>query len=189
MAKINLQSINRKASFVHDIISENNLSFLPATELRHTTSLDITLLYTLRFTRFQRHRSTSQDLSIPPRRGRRELYPGGVGIFYSDRFSGKRLNLGFSPTTFEVLACSLCSSSIIFTDPGGGRFFDEITTLLEFVATFQSQVVISGDFNIHVRRPEWPTRTPPACSRFHFILYHIYISYLYIISYHCIYQI
>ena len=33
------------------------------------------------------------------------------------------------------------------------RFFDEITTLLEFVATFQSQVVISGDFKIHVDDP------------------------------------
>ena len=50
MATINLQSINRKASFVHDIISENNLSFLTATELWHTTSLDIRLL------RFQPHR-------------------------------------------------------------------------------------------------------------------------------------
>ena len=33
------------------------------------------------------------------------------------------------------------------------RFYDEITTLLKFVATFQSQVVISGDFDIHVDDP------------------------------------
>ena len=104
--------------------------------------------------------STSQDLLIPSRQGCRELHNhGGVAIFYSDRFSEKRLNLGFSPTTFEVLACSLRSSSIIYTRvviyrPGSGQVtdtsFDEITTLLETVATFQSQVVISGDFNIHV---------------------------------------
>ena len=159
MATINLQSINRKASFVHDIISENNLSFLSATELWHTTSLDIPLLRTVP----QGFRVIDQPRPVDPSSTRApRTNHGGVAIFSSDRFSGKRLNLGFSPTTFELLACSLRSSSIIYTQvviyrPGSeqvtDRFFDEITTLLEIVATFQSQVVISGDFNIHVDDP------------------------------------
>ena len=159
MATINLQSINRKASFVHDIISENNLSFLSATELWHTTSLDIPLLRAVPqgFRVFDQPRPVDPSPTRAPRTNH-----GGVAIFYSDRFSGKRLNLGFSPTTFELLACSLRLSSIIYTQvviyrPGSeqvtDRFFDEITTLLEIVATFQSQVVISGDFNIHVDDP------------------------------------
>ena len=152
-------SHNRKASFVHDIISENNLSFLSATELWHTTSLDIPLLRAVP----QGFRVIDQPRPVDPSSTRAlRTNHGGVAIFYSDRFSGKRLNLGFSPTTFELLACSLRSSSIIYTQvviylPGSeqvtDRFFDEITTLLEIVATFQSQVVISGDFNIHVDDP------------------------------------
>ena len=150
MATINLQSINRKASFVHDIISENNLSFLSVSELWHTTSLDIPLLRAVP----QGFCVIDQPRPIDPSSTRASrTNHGGVAIFYSDRFSG---------TTFEMLACSLRSSSIIYTQvviyrPGSeqvtDRFFDEITTLLEIVATFQSQVVISGDFNIHVDDP------------------------------------
>jgi len=33
------------------------------------------------------------------------------------------------------------------------RFFDELTELLEVVATFRSQVIVTGDFNVHVNDP------------------------------------
>ena len=80
-------------------------------------------------------------------------------VYYLKYRTVERLNLGFSPTTFELLACSFRSASTIFTQvvmcrPGSDqvtdKLFDEITTLLESVAIFQSEVIISGDFNIHV---------------------------------------
>ena len=94
MVTINLQCISRKTSFVHDIISENNLSFLTATELLHTTSLDIPLL-----------RAVPQGFSVidqprpvdPSSTKASRTNHNGVAIFYGDRFSGKRLNLDFSP--------------------------------------------------------------------------------------------
>ena len=103
--------------------------------------------------------SIGRDQTPTPRPDRRKPTTAGWRFFYSDRFTGKRLNLGFSPTTFELLACSCRSASTIFTQviiyrPGSDqvtdKFYDEITTLLESVATFQSEVIISGDFNIHV---------------------------------------
>ena len=64
-----------------------------------------------------------------------------------------------NPTTFEVPSCSLKSAStsvvyVVIYRPGSGpvsdQFFEELTALLEIVATNRCQVIVAGDFNIHV---------------------------------------
>ena len=127
MATINLQSINRKTTFVHDIISDNNLSFLTATELWQTTSQDIPLLRAIPrgFNVIDRPRPANTSATGPLK-----INHGGVAIFYRDRFTGKRLNIGFSPTTFELLVCSFRSASTILTQvviyrPGSDQVTDK----------------------------------------------------------------
>jgi len=60
------------------------------------------------------------------------------------------------PSTFEVLGCSLrsTSSDVVIYRPGSEAvsewFLDELTELLEVVAMFRSQAIVIGDFNVHV---------------------------------------
>ena len=70
---------------------------------------------------------------------------GGVALIHSNRFTSKRLVLDVKPTTFEVLGCTLRSASVAAvyvviyrpsTLPLSDTFFDELTSLLEIVATF-----------------------------------------------------
>ena len=62
-----------------------------------------------------------------------------------------------------VLGCSLRSAStavvhIAIYRPGSAKptklFFDELTRLLEIVVTYRTQIVITGDFNVHVNDPD-----------------------------------
>jgi len=87
---------------------------------------------------------------------------GGVALIHSNRFTPKRITFDFTPTTFEVLGCSLRSDSVnvvyvVIYRPGSDavseRFFEELTELLEVVAALRSQVIVAGDFNIHVNDP------------------------------------
>jgi hypothetical protein len=87
-----------------------------------------------------------------------ETRGGGVAIIYNNRYTGKKITFDVKPTTFEVLGCSLRSAStavvhIVIYRPGSAAvselFFDEFTRLLEIVATFRTQIIITGDFNVN----------------------------------------
>lgn len=84
---------------------------------------------------------------------------GGVAIVHSNRFAAKKITFDVKPTTFEVFGCSLRSASVTVayiviyrpgTKPAPDEFFRELTELLEIVVTFRNEIVITGDFNIHV---------------------------------------
>ena len=72
------------------------------------------------------------------------------------------------PSTFEVVSCSLRSASVTVvhviiyrpgTKPATDGFFTELTALLEIVATFRNERIITGDFNIHVNDvTDWRSR-------------------------------
>jgi len=73
------------------------------------------------------------------------------------------LSFTVQPSTFEVVNCVLRSTSssvfhVVIYRPGSQApsepFFDELITLLEIVATYRCQIVVSGDFNIDVNNPD-----------------------------------
>jgi hypothetical protein len=75
------------------------------------------------------------------------------------------LSLGFQPTTFEVLAVNLSVSRInvlflVIYRPGSEAvkktFFSDLTTVLEKVSTYNCQIVVTGDLNIHLDIPTDP---------------------------------
>ena len=88
-----------------------------------------------------------------------ETRGGGVALIHSNWFTARRLKFDVKPSTFDVLGCTLRSASlnvvyVVIYRPGSEavseRLFDELTELLEVVATFHSQVIVTGDFNVHV---------------------------------------
>jgi len=88
---------------------------------------------------------------------------GDVALLFDKRFVAKKLSFSVQPSTFEVVSCVLRSTSssvvhVVIYRPGSQApsepFFDELIALLEIVATYRCQIVVSGDFNIHVNNPD-----------------------------------
>jgi exonuclease III len=84
---------------------------------------------------------------------------GGIAIIYSDTYVVRVIDTRLLTTSFELLACHLVAASsklvlVTVYRPSSHAvteiFFEEFTSLLELLSTFSSNVVIVGDFNIHV---------------------------------------
>ena len=69
------------------------------------------------------------------------------------------LNIDLEHNTFEMLACCFRASSkpmifVVVYRPGSAAptadFFAQLIMLFEIIATYKSDVIILGDFNIHV---------------------------------------
>ena len=139
---------------VSDTISARHLHVMVLTETWHQQSTDLSLR------RAAPPGYSIMDAARPSADVRRG---GGVALIYSNRFAAKSITLDVKPTTFEFLGCTLRSASLITTyvvlyrpgsEPVCDTFFDDLTALLEIVVTFRSQIVITGDFNIHVNDPD-----------------------------------
>ena len=74
----------------------------------------------------------------------------------------KTIDLHFAATTFEYVCMSITTPNVPVTivvvyRPGSSApdasFFGEFTTILESLATFNSQLVILGDLNVHLEDP------------------------------------
>lgn len=84
---------------------------------------------------------------------------GGLVIIYRGSFCVKRITLSSFQTTFEACAASIstrrgpCMILTVYR-PGfsspSQTFFDEFATVLEQLALYNSQVVIVGDFDLHL---------------------------------------
>ena len=82
---------------------------------------------------------------------------GGIAIVYRDCHAVRVITLPISPTSFEVLVCHFNPAKLVFVTlyrPSRSNiielFFEEFISLLEIVSTYGSEIVLSGDFNIHV---------------------------------------
>jgi len=155
-ATLNIRSVKDHSADVYDIIVDKRLDVLTLTETWHTSNDDLSL-----------RRSAPPGYSVI---GLPRTQPvassatnhGGVAVLFRDRFTASRIDTGFVPSEFEALVCSLRSTSttvihVVIYRPGTkgatAKFFSDLTELLEIVATYQSQIVVSGDFNIHVDDP------------------------------------
>src|SRR5208282_675939 len=84
---------------------------------------------------------------------------GGVALIHRDNLKSKRLISDFTPATFEYVASFLsaadtCIAVVVVYRPGSqpvcGKFFVELTSVLEALAVYSCDVVLTGDFSIHV---------------------------------------
>jgi len=86
----------------------------------------------------------------------------------SDALDFRRLRSPFSPTTFESAAFTVGSHNatvgvLLLYRPGSSAvtetFYSELTEYLEVFALYKCQIVIAGDFNIHVEKDGDPDAT------------------------------
>ncbi len=152
-ALLNVQSINNKSVLTYELVSDSSVDVFVLTETWHSCSSDLSL---------RRAVPAGYSLIDAPRPGHgddRGVNHGGIAVIYRDTFRSRVITLPFRPTCFELLVCFLsCASSklILVTvyRPSSLNitelFFEEFTSLLENIATYQSAIIVSGDFNIHV---------------------------------------
>ena len=84
---------------------------------------------------------------------------GGIAIIYRNTYAVRVIDTCLQHESFELLACHLVAASsklvlVTVYRPSSHAvteiFLEEFTSLLELLSTFSSNVVIVGDFNIHV---------------------------------------
>lgn len=82
---------------------------------------------------------------------------GGIAIVHSSIHSLRVIVFPLRPTSFEVLVCHAKPTKLVLVTiyrPSSQSiselFFDEFTSLLEITATYASEIILLGDFNIHI---------------------------------------
>jgi len=91
----------------------------------------------------------------PNKSGQSVQNHGGLAIVYRDNIQFKKILLNLDVTTFEYLL--VMSQHIILLSiyrptsrSVNALFMDELTAVLERLALYRRQIVVCGDFNIHV---------------------------------------
>lgn len=151
----NARSIYKKTNLIAETIIASNLNFFVLTETWHCAG-DISISQCLPdgYTMVDQPRSSNSSSHI---RG------GGIAVAADNSFIVKRLSIDLCPVTFECLVCSLKTSVtqavlVAVYRPGSAHpsslFFHEFTALLEELVPLGSQLIIAGDFNIHVDDPD-----------------------------------
>ena len=157
---------------VSDTIATRRLDIVALTETWHQNSDDIPLKRCAPpgYSILDAARRDAPAAVLRPDRSTDEKVKagGGIAVVYNDRFAAKRITFDVKPSTFEVLGCSLRSASttvvyVVIYRPGTKaateKFFTELTELFEIVATFRNEIIISGDFNVHVNDAgDWRSR-------------------------------
>ena len=150
-ALLNCQSVNNKFLLINDVILDNNLDAIVMTETWHVCSSDLPL-----------RRAAPPGYSIveaarPGYTSNCVTNHGGIAIVHHDSHTVRVITLPIRPTPFEVLVCHFNPAKLIFITlyrPSylsiTELFFEELISLLEIVSTYGSEIVLSGDFNIHV---------------------------------------
>ena len=160
---LNTQLLTKNRSIaVSDTIVTRHLDVLALTETWQETSDDIQL-----------KRCAPPGYSIVDAARSDAILPrsvaekgGGVVITHSERFIVKKITLDVKPTAaFEVFcrSASITFVPLVIYRPGTKSatdgFFDELIALLEIVGTFQNELVITGELNIHVNdATDWHSR-------------------------------
>ena len=84
---------------------------------------------------------------------------GGIAVIFKSCYSSKCIPLPPKPSKFECICLSIGTihgplTVLVVYRPGSegitSEFFDEFSTLLETLSVFNSQLLIVGDFNVHI---------------------------------------
>ena len=143
MALINARSVRNKKFILRDFFSSNMLDFLFLTEtwLKGEENVVMNALCP----------SKCKYISDPRPSGR----GGGLATVFNEQFSCRSVDIGafnsFEVHMFKIGTCNPFYSILIYRIPGpDSGFLTEFAEFLSSVVVKYSQVLCSGDFNIHV---------------------------------------
>lgn len=155
LATWNVCSLSNKFTSVAELIVDRRLDLLAVTETWHGDSDDVAL-----------RRSAPPGYRVidvaRPRSSPHEQPHGGVALIFRDHFVAKKLDIVVDLKSFEYACVSLSTPqgpvavTVVYRRPGPvtAAFCGEFTSLLESLATFNSQLVITGDLNVHLDDPQ-----------------------------------
>ena len=154
---LNVRSLHHKVDDVFDIQRQHSLDVFLLTETWHDSD-------SVSISRLRRAGFSVADQPRPRlRTDNLHTNHGGVAIISKPCVRQTRLGSSFSPTTFEAVCVRLHSGStsavvilIYRTGPVTCSFFDELSHLLDETAVQSCPVIIAGDLNIHVEKPDNP---------------------------------
>ena len=161
LGSLNVRSINSKSASVTNLLSEMNLDVFALQETWHENSDSLSL-----------HRAVPPGYNVVDAArpnssdglGLSSIPGGGVAIIYRSDLKCHKVNTLPSVKSFEYVCCRLTTSKrnditvLSIYRPGShavtSEFFTELCILLEALATFRCPVIILGDINIHLQRPD-----------------------------------
>ena len=145
---LNIRSIVSKYDRIYEIIHDG-LDLLILTETWHRSHDEISVRWAMppyyNFIDFVRPH---------------DPHHGGIIIYFRNNFCGKKIELPIM-TTFESLALKLTidNSNVVLLSiyrPGSAPisplFYDELINLFDIITMMSCNIVIAGDFNVHMER-------------------------------------
>jgi len=160
IATWNAHSLSEKYAYVAQTLLQDQLDVFTITESWHLASDDVPIL------RATPSGFSSRDCSRPPHPDGRQARGGGIVVFFRSSLRVSQVALDCSFTTLEALCLSIATprgpvTLLTIYRPGSssptGQFFEELSSILEILITRNSQLIILGDFNIHLEEPTLPT--------------------------------
>ena len=145
---LNNRSITPKVDIVYEMLCEG-LDILVLTETWHRSSDDISVKMAM-----------PTGFSFVDRVRISDPCHGGLIIYFSSKFKIKNIQTPVFKT-FEVLALKIFINKqplilLAIYRPGSTQpsslFFTELRTVLEHITLMGSQIIVAGDFNVHVER-------------------------------------
>lgn len=143
---LNVRSINNKSFIIHDFIIDNNIDFFLATEtwLIPGVSCGLNEALPTNYSSFNARRLTGRG--------------GGLAVIYKSCFKCQLLTFG-DFNSFEILSFNFIGSlSVLFIlmyrPPKSSNFITEFSELLSIVIPKFDNILILGDFNIHICCPD-----------------------------------
>ena len=150
---LNAQSVGNKSTNICSIITESRYDLLLLTETWHINSDDTALRNCIPdgYICIDKPRPTT-DIT-------KTNHGGVAAVISSERLKHHRIELKINSTTFEHLCFSITGPAatvvvLLIYRPGSSDvnelFYTELAKVLEVVALYKCQIVVAGDFNIHV---------------------------------------
>ena len=151
---LNAHSVGNSSTAIATTIDEGQFDVFLLTETWHTTSQDTALR------RCVPSGYVCLDVPRPTTSIDKQNY-GGVAAIISDTRDYRRVSMPFEPKTFEMVAFTVGSldatvAVLLIYRPGSKHvstaFFKELEACLEVFALYKCQIVVAGDFNVHVEK-------------------------------------
>ena len=149
---LNAQSITKKTTSISSVIVEDEFDVFLINETWHSSSDDVAL-----------RRCTPPGYHCIDTPRPTPTPGGGVAAIISDRLSTRVIKLPVTVETFESVCFSIHGAGstvvvLLVYRPGSAtvtsQFFTDLESVLEVVALYKCQVLIAGDFNVHVERDD-----------------------------------
>ena len=156
----NAQSIRNKSAIFLDVLQEHKFQVISLCETWHMDHEDIAIKKVT--PEGYKCIEAARPRPTMAKKGRTDSH-GGVALIYRSNLYARKMSFDFKPTTFEIVAAHVSSVNanavfIVIYRPGSAAinevFFTEFNSILEAAAVYNSNIVITGDFNIHVDNPE-----------------------------------